>query len=118
MDVMDTTTARKRLDEIREGLDRSIAVLRGEHPDDTTSGYPLDPADAGSNLTEVDRITAILDAAQRQRAEVIDALDRLERGSYGMCVGCGRPVPEGRLEARPEAARCVACQSKLDRQRR
>lgn len=118
MDVMDTTTARRRLDEIRDGLDRSIAVLRGEHPDDTTSGYPLDPADAGSNLTEVDRITAILDAAQRQRAEVIDALERLERGSYGMCVGCGRPVPEGRLEARPEAARCVACQSKLDRQRR
>jgi RNA polymerase-binding transcription factor DksA len=118
MDPMDTATARARLDEIREGLDRSIAVLRGEHPEETTSGYPLDPADAGSNLTEVDRITAILDAAQRQRAEVLDALDRLERGSYGTCVDCGSPVPEGRLEARPEAARCVACQSKLDRQRR
>jgi DnaK suppressor protein len=118
MDPVDTATARKRLDEIRHGLDRSIAVLRGEHPEEATSGYPLDPADAGSNLTEVDRISAILDAAQRQRTEVLDALDRLEHGSYGMCVGCGRPVPEGRLEARPEAARCVSCQSKLDRQRR
>ena len=118
MDPMDTATARRRLDEIRLGLDRSIAVLRGEHPEETTSGYPLDPADAGSNLTEVDRITAIVDAAQRQRAEVLDALDRLEHGSYGVCIDCGRPVPEGRLEARPEAARCVSCQSKLDRQRR
>lgn len=114
---MDTATARKRLDEIRVDLERSIAVLRGEHPDETTAGYPLDPADAGSNLTEADRITAILDAAQRQRAEVLDALDRLKHGTYGTCVGCGKPVPEGRLEARPEAARCVACQSKLDRQR-
>jgi len=118
MDPMDTATARRRLDEIRSGLDRSISVLRGEHPEDANSGYPLDPADAGSNLTEVDRITAILDAAQRQRAEVVDALSRLDSGSYGTCVGCGRPVPDGRLEARPEAARCVACQSKLDRQRR
>jgi DnaK suppressor protein len=115
---MDTVTTRRRLDEIREGLDRSISVLRGEHPEEATSGYPLDPADAGSNLTEVDRITAILDAAQRQRTEVLDALERLEHGSYGVCVDCGRPVPEGRLEARPEAARCVSCQSKLDRQRR
>jgi RNA polymerase-binding transcription factor len=118
MDPVDTATARKRLDEIRHGLDRSIAVLKGEHPEEATSGYPLDPADAGSNLTEVDRIAAILDAAQRQRTEVLDALDRLEHGSYGTCVGCGRPVPDGRLEARPEAARCVSCQSKLDRQRR
>lgn len=118
MDPVDTATARKRLDEIREGLDRSIAVLQGESPEESTSGYPLDPADAGSNLTEADRITAILDAAQRQRTEVLDALDRLEHGRYGTCVDCGRPVPEGRLEARPEAARCVGCQSKLDRQRR
>jgi DnaK suppressor protein len=115
---MDTATARKRLDEIRDGLDRSIAVLRGEHPEEGTSEYPLDPADAGSNLTEADRITAILDAAQRQRTEVLDALDRLAQGSYGTCVDCGTPVPEGRLEARPEAARCVSCQSKMDRQRR
>jgi RNA polymerase-binding transcription factor DksA len=27
-------------------------------------------------------------------------------------------VPEGRLEARPEAARCVRCQAKYDRMRR
>jgi DnaK suppressor protein len=33
-------------------------------------------------------------------------------------VDCGLPVPEGRLEARPEASRCVACQAKRDRSRR
>jgi len=34
----------------------------------------------------------------------------MKEGTYGQCVDCGKPVPEGRLEARPEASRCVACQ--------
>jgi DnaK suppressor protein len=45
----------------------------------------------------------------------MDALVRIDRGVYGMCADCGKPIPEGRLDARPEAARCVACQSKRDR---
>ncbi len=116
---MDTATARKRLEEMRDDLDRSIRVLKGEHPaDDGMVGYPPDPADAGANLSEADRTLAILEAAERQRSQVVAALDRLATGNYGVCAGCGRPVPEGRLEARPEAARCVACQSKADRLRR
>ncbi|MCP9970793.1 TraR/DksA family transcriptional regulator [Actinomadura madurae] len=43
------------------------------------------------------------------------ALDRIGAGTYGRCVGCGHPVPEGRLEARPDAARCIPCQTKHDR---
>lgn len=115
---MDTATARKRLEEIRHDLDRSIAVLQGEnHRDDAVSGSPKDPADAGANLSEADRSQAVLEAAQRQLAQVLDALGRLDEGKYGQCVDCGDAVPEGRLEARPEAARCVRCQSKRDRAR-
>ena len=116
---MDTATARKRLEEMRHDLDRSIAVLQGEnHRDDSVSGSPQDPADAGANLSEADRSQAVLEAAQRQRTQVLEALTRLDDGKYGQCVECGNEVPEGRLEARPDAARCVRCQSKRDRGRR
>ena len=47
-----------------------------------------------------------------------NGLHRIEQGTYGVCADCGAGVPEGRLEARPDAARCVACQSKRDRRRR
>lgn len=115
---MDTATARKRLEEIRDDLDKSIAVLQGDQgPGAATSGYPQDPADAGANLSEADRNEAVLDAARRQRAQVLEALGRIEHGSYGTCVDCGDPVPDGRLQARPEAARCVRCQAKHDRRR-
>jgi DnaK suppressor protein len=112
---VDLTAARARLEEIKNELDRSIAVLTGtyqEHP--LVADYPQDPADAGSNLAESDRAEAILTAAKQRRLLVLDALARLDGGRYGLCIDCAKPVPEGRLEAKPEAARCLACQSKRD----
>lgn len=113
---MDTATARKRLEEMCGELDKSILVLRGEQPSGRAgSDSPQDPADAGTTLSETDRTEAILAAAQSQRRLVTDALVRIERGAYGVCADCGSAIPEGRLDARPEAARCVGCQSKWDR---
>ncbi|MFN8110916.1 MAG: TraR/DksA C4-type zinc finger protein [Thermoleophilia bacterium] len=67
------------------------------------------------------------EAREKQLREVLrlqDQLQRLERaqaaieaGTYGVCVDCGAPIPEGRLRARPDADRCVPCQSKADRRR-
>ena len=116
---MDTAIARKRLEEIRSEIERSISVLTGEQQEDErVLEYPRDPADAGANLSESERSEAILALARMQRTQVLDALRRIELGTYGTCVDCGAPVPEGRLEARPEAARCVKCQGKWDRLRR
>lgn len=116
---MDIAAARQRLEDIRDEIERSIAVLTGEHePEEAAADYPRDPADAGANLTESDRSQAMLTFARTQRSVVLDALHRIDLGTYGTCVDCGARVPEGRLEAKPEAARCVACQGKRDRMRR
>ncbi len=116
---METTVARKRLEEMRDDLDRTIAILQGERPGPVAgAGYPQDSADAGSLLSESDRTDAILHSARSQRDEVLAALARIDGNGYGQCVDCGNEIPEGRLEARPEAARCVACQAKYAKRRR
>src|SRR5262249_61565662 len=51
---------------------------------------------------------------QRVRA----ALERLERGVYGVCVECGAPIAPKRLRAIPEAETCVPCQERMGRQSR
>jgi DnaK suppressor protein len=48
-----------------------------------------------------EHLLAMLDEVRRAQARVAD-------GSYGFCEVCGEPIPEGRLEARPWATRCVA----------
>jgi DnaK suppressor protein len=113
---MEISVARKRLEEIRDGLDRTVAVLRGEHP--LARGGAAEAGDAGANLTEADRNAASVSTALEQRGEITAALARIDDGSYGHCVDCGNTVPDERLEARPATARCVPCQSKRDRKRR
>jgi len=116
---VETTVARKRLEEMRGDLDRTIAVLQGERPGPVAgAGYPQDSADAGSMLSETDRTDAILDSARNQRDEVLAALTRIDEDSYGKCVDCGHEIPEGRLDARPDAARCVGCQGKWAKRHR
>ncbi|HKY50245.1 MAG TPA: TraR/DksA family transcriptional regulator [Candidatus Limnocylindria bacterium] len=55
--------------------------------------------------------------AQRdaELATPVEDRARIDRGSYGICVDCGDRISEGRLEARPQAARCIACQTHLER---
>ena len=91
---MDTAIARKHLEEIQAELERSIAVLRGEaEQDERVSDYPQDPADAGANLSESERTQAVLHVARTQHSEVLEALRRVEIGTYGTCVACGGGVP-------------------------
>ena len=46
---------------------------------------------------------------EREIASVKRALGRIEDGTYGECVRCGRDIAAGRLEARPEAVLCIDC---------
>ena len=46
----------------------------------------------------------------RQLRLVDEALDRLDTGDYGICLGCDEPIAEKRLRALPWARYCVTCQ--------
>jgi RNA polymerase-binding transcription factor DksA len=49
--------------------------------------------------------------ASQQLQEVLRALERMKEGKYGHCEVCGWPIPPERLQAVPEATRCVQCSS-------
>jgi RNA polymerase-binding transcription factor DksA len=44
--------------------------------------------------------------------EIDQALERIDSGTYGLCVGCGSEIPSERLQAVPWAALCVPCSAK------
>lgn len=52
-----------------------------------------------------------LDYVQLRMIE--EALDRIEAGDYGVCLGCEEPIPAKRLQAVPWAKYCVTCQQEL-----
>lgn len=43
-----------------------------------------------------------------------DALDRIDKETYGDCLNCGKKVQQGRLTAVPWARLCIDCQELQD----
>lgn len=63
------------------------------------------------NLTEGIDIS-LLEMRNRMRKDIDDALNRLEEGTYGICIDCGEEISEGRLKVVPFAIHCVKCQER------
>jgi DnaK suppressor protein len=113
---VDANVARERLEELLAELEASTAVLQHSGGADTGELSTLDqhPADSGTSLADADREEASLEVMLAQQERVRAALARVDAGTYGQCVNCGRELPAERLEARPEAERCVDCQQKAE----
>ena len=113
---MDADPARTRLEQMLAELDESAKVLQHSGADDNGEPTAVDqhPADSGANLADADREEASIEILAAQQERVREALARIESGTYGRCVDCDAELPGERLEARPEAARCVDCQQRAE----
>lgn len=103
--------ARERQDTLRRlagltaAFDDVVAASRDTNADDEH-----DPEGA-TIAFERSQVEALVRQARAHLAEIDAAEARLESGTYGTCAGCGRPVGQERLLARPTARECIACAS-------
>jgi RNA polymerase-binding protein DksA len=79
---------------------------------------PKDVADIASD--DIDRkMIEALGAQELKRLKLIDsALTRIQQGKYGLCVKCGKRIPQDRLEAIPYALMCIDCKTAEERRNR
>ena len=54
------------------------------------------------------------DQESQMVADIDQALLRIEEGSYGICVRCGKPIDERRIEAMPTARYDAECQAAIE----
>ena len=73
-----------------------LAIGSGDHIADSASETYLRELDGG-----------LEENAEHLLTEIQAALERIEEGTYGLCVTCGKPIAPERLEAVPYAARCL-----------
>ncbi|MBA2719431.1 MAG: TraR/DksA C4-type zinc finger protein [Chloroflexi bacterium] len=100
-------------DDPRAALVAERDRLRAEVAEGIVAPEPMtygSQAAAASQVFEQQRDLALRDRNDRQLAEVEAAIARLDEGTYGMCVRCGRSIALERLEALPWAAHCIDCQ--------
>ncbi len=95
----------------RENLIEDIRLLKesllGEVDVDLDEGDP--------DVVEREKSVALLAALEVSLGSISDALRAMERGTYGICERCGKPIPSERLEVKPDATMCITCQTEVER---
>ncbi len=64
----------------------------------------------------MEKNVSLLEQVEDELQEIEAAFQRLERGTYGSCQACGRPIGDERLEAMPAARFCIEDQAKAERE--
>lgn len=92
-------------------------LVERRHRLEAALGITAPDAEAGAHgetehlvLYEQRQLDEAIAAMMRTELEdVCRALARIGDGTYGTCVGCGRPIPEDRLLAVPATSYCIGC---------
>ncbi|MFQ6615468.1 MAG: TraR/DksA family transcriptional regulator [Fidelibacterota bacterium] len=77
---------------------------------DSTYAYHM--ADVGTDSQEREKSFLWYTRENRFIRYLDEALERIERGTYGYCIECGEAISEERLEEVPHTQHCVNCKNK------
>ena len=91
------------------------AALRksGSEGAEATS-MPIHMAELGSENFEQEFTLSLMEAEEGTLDLIEDAIDRVERGTYGTCVECGGSITKLRLNAIPYTPVCIKCAEAME----
>jgi RNA polymerase-binding transcription factor DksA len=121
--MVDKAKARKRLEQERvrlEGVRDGIRRDQGEQSQADAAGelssVDQHPGDLGTETFEQEKNISLLEQVEDELLQIEAAFERLDRGTYGTCQVCGRPIGKERLEALPATRFCIDDQAKAERE--
>ena len=88
--------------------------LNQPHASGNLSNVPLHMADVGTENFDQEFTLGLIENEQAIVEEINEALDRLQRGTFGKCEECGGVIAKPRLQALPYAKYCIECARKLE----
>jgi RNA polymerase-binding protein DksA len=94
-----------------EAQKAELAARVGKIKQDIAGGLEADSSEQASQLENQEVLDALANEGVAELAQISAALQRMDKGTYGVCVGCGQAIQVARLEARPYAAKCIDCAS-------
>ena len=107
-----------QVEELRVELERQLGRLKKSMKvtDEALRTVELDQTAVG-RLSRMDSLQnqslskGLRDREVVQLSQIREALERVEQGTYGVCVVCGGSTPFERLFVFPEAPECANCVS-------
>lgn len=107
---------KNKLEEEKNKLEEGLAIVGKKNervPGDWEVTAPdlnvdsSDPNDLADVFNAFQDRAAMEDKLEGRLAEVNQALNKIKKGTYGICQTCKKPIEEKRLEANPAAKNCI-----------
>ena len=121
----DYSQYRKLLEEARKKISGDIEHLEGDSLNKSQrdasgdlSGYSLHIADMATDNFDREFNLDLASTEQGKLNLIVDALQKMDEGTYGNCEVCEKPIPQKRLVAVPWARFCIKCQSEEEKKTR
>jgi len=118
MDALD----QGQLAQLRAVLAARLAALNGVAGPQPDGGRDLPVPEVETSPADKATVRLLndlaLEAAGHTAAQIQvlrHALAKFEDGTYGLCEECGNDIGHSRLQARPEARLCIACQTRSEK---
>jgi RNA polymerase-binding transcription factor DksA len=113
----------KDLEDLRTNLLRARAVLTGDlsqlHEEAFGANGVADSSEAKAGDTSdgyyQEFNLQLLERDESTLREIVDALERMQHGTYGPCEVCENLISKERLRAVPYARLCIECQRTAER---
>jgi DnaK suppressor protein len=100
----------RRRDALRKALAGDLSQLK-----ELGAQASGDVVDAALDCAQDEISSQLAEVESRELARIENALERMRRGQYGVCEGCGANIPMARLNALPYATSCIKCQREAER---
>lgn len=112
----DFNKLRAQLKEEQKRLIEELEQLQASVPssDERREGSPFGKREEEAAETlELEKRIAMENRIRQEMVRIEHALDKYEKGTYGLCDDCGKPIAPERLEALPQASLCMDCKTQL-----
>jgi DnaK suppressor protein len=106
-----------RLLQERKQLLERIAAQRGgavSRADMAAEHFSHSEESHAQTMSERENEFAMNEHETAELAQLDAALARIQSGEYGSCMDCGVDIPAERLQAAPQALRCISCQTRAE----
>ena len=105
---------RSRLESEQGQLNKELEQLiaSGRPSEERREGSPFGKREEeATESLELEKRLALEKRIREQLASVEHALEKFQKGTYGLCDICGQPIDPARLEALPQASLCLNCKA-------
>jgi len=105
--------------DLKETIETHIKILKEQIKILEEKVQPISPDCSIGRLTRLEAMgeqhvnNKILDESKLRLTRLTNALSRIDKPMFGICIECEEHIEIGRMRIRPESVRCVECANNL-----